>query len=88
VSQHIMHRRLLRGHELRWYGRDIGLPLAACLAVAGLARVLLPETDSRLALFGWLALIIALCYAVAGATLPWIRTKGSSMFLRSMRLAA
>ena len=35
VLMQLMHRRLLRGELLRWYLHDIGLPLAACIVMAG-----------------------------------------------------
>ena len=37
-----MHRRLLVGEKLRWYAIDIGLPLAASVTGALLARIVIP----------------------------------------------
>ncbi len=36
----LMHRRVLRGEQWRWYGRSVLLPLAAALAVTGLCWLL------------------------------------------------
>ena len=38
ISLQIMHRRLLKGEQWRWYAIDVGLPLTAALIVAGLGR--------------------------------------------------
>jgi O-antigen/teichoic acid export membrane protein len=42
ISLQIMHRRLLKGEQWRWYREDVGLPLVSALIVAGLGRWLLP----------------------------------------------
>jgi O-antigen/teichoic acid export membrane protein len=39
ITLQLMHRRLLRGHLGRWLLVDMGAPLAAALAVAGIARL-------------------------------------------------
>jgi O-antigen/teichoic acid export membrane protein len=43
----LMHRRLLRGEKWRWYGADVGLPLAGVIAVVSVARWAFPATTSR-----------------------------------------
>lgn len=64
VVQPIAHSRLLRGELLRWYGRDVGLPLLATLIVAGSARALFSLPETR---FGAGAALVALVLATAGA---------------------
>jgi len=46
ISLQIMHHRLLKGEQWRWYREDVGLPLVATLVVAGLGRWLLPADMS------------------------------------------
>ena len=41
VSLQIMHRRLLKGEQRRWYLEDVGLPLMAALGVVGIGRLLI-----------------------------------------------
>ncbi len=36
----IMHRRILRGEEWRWYFQDVGLPVVVALAATAMARLL------------------------------------------------
>ena len=44
ITPRIIHRRILRGELRRWYLTDIGLPLVAILAVAGIGRLLIQAT--------------------------------------------
>ena len=43
IQLQIMHRRLLKGEQWRWYFEDVGLPLAASFAIIGIGRLLLPN---------------------------------------------
>ena len=40
----IMHRRLLRQEKWRWYWQDVGIPLFACLLVAGFGRLFITRS--------------------------------------------
>lgn len=60
----LIHRRLLRGEQRRWYLRDVGLPAVVAIAVAGIGRLLVPPAG-RLETFGFLAAVyIAVAIAV------------------------
>jgi O-antigen/teichoic acid export membrane protein len=62
----LMHRRLLRGHLGRWLLADVGAPLAAVLAVAGLGRIaIVPEGSYAAVLAGVAA--VSLCTLLAAA---------------------
>ncbi len=43
ISIQIMHRRLLRGEQWRWYFQDVGLPMVATLIVIGIGRLLIHD---------------------------------------------
>ena len=51
----IMHSRLLKGEQWRWYFNDVGVPLLAALSAALLWRLFTPGEMSRLAMFICLA---------------------------------
>ena len=58
----LMHRRILRGEQWRWYGIDVGLPLIAALAAAGSCKWLFDHLGGQeLPRLGVLA-----CLAVSG----------------------
>src|SRR5262249_51124017 len=42
ITLQLMHRRLLRGEQWRWYMQDTGLPLVTVWLVAGIERWFLP----------------------------------------------
>lgn len=41
IQLQIMHRRLLKGEQWRWYFEDVGLPMVATLSVIGVGRLLI-----------------------------------------------
>ena len=53
---HLMHQRLLPTEKWRWYREDIGIPLFAATATAGLCRWLMPEDQGR---FGEFCVLLA-----------------------------
>ena len=60
----VMHRRLLRGEQWRWYFSDLGKPLGVALAVLGSAWLLLPVGIgdwSKLAVIAVAGLIAQAC---------------------------
>ncbi|MCL0034117.1 oligosaccharide flippase family protein [Thermodesulfovibrionales bacterium] len=65
----IMHSRLLKGEQWRWYLNDVGIPLLASLSTVILWRLFMPDDMSRLAMFIYLAGIsITTLFASAVAT--------------------
>jgi hypothetical protein len=64
----LMHRRILRGEQWRWYGIDVGLPLVAALAAAGGCRWLFDRLQAQdLPRLGVLACLAAAGLVTAGA---------------------
>jgi len=69
----IMHRRLLKGDQWRWYREDVGLPLAAALLVVGMGRWLWPGQLPPVLMLACLALVGTLALAAAALAAPQIR---------------
>lgn len=63
----LMHRRILPGEQWRWYGVDVGLPLAAALGTVGVGRLLIPA--GTLGRGGALLALLAVATATQLATL-------------------
>ncbi len=73
IAIHFMHRRLLPNEKWNWYGKDLGLPLAAAALVAGLFRYFQPEMLSKLAELLWLISVGLITTAAATFAAPEIR---------------
>ncbi|MBE0606169.1 MAG: oligosaccharide flippase family protein [Deltaproteobacteria bacterium] len=71
----LTHRRLLKGEASRWFTKDIGIPLAGSLAIAGIARFIFPalESPSRLIPALLLLLTLLLSALVAAVCTPATR---------------
>ncbi len=59
ISFQIMHSRLLKGEQWRWYLKDVAVPLFAALSVALLWWLFTPPEMSRLAMLIYLAVVSA-----------------------------
>jgi hypothetical protein len=74
----LMHRRVLKGEQGRFYGSDIGAPLAAAVITAGCVRLLIADTTrfepvQLLALLLLAAAVVQLASAMAAAgTRRWM----------------
>jgi hypothetical protein len=83
-----MHRRLLKGELRHWYTVDIGLPFLGALVVAGLARVLLPMSNSLSIVALELGIIFILTLSAAAlatpATREWILSNYRSLQQRDV----
>jgi O-antigen/teichoic acid export membrane protein len=55
VGIQLMHRRLLKGEQWRWYFEDVGLPLAVSLGTALLCLLIMPKGGARIQLLTFLA---------------------------------
>jgi len=69
----IMHSRILRGEQWRWYFEDIGLPLVAALVVTGVAKWLFPADLSQLLLILYLTTVSLASYIAAVMITPQTR---------------
>ncbi len=65
----LMHRRLLKGEQRRWYLSDVLLPGAGAVAV-GLGAKLLPSPSTRLGALVFVAAVYALAASVAALSAP------------------
>jgi hypothetical protein len=65
VGIQLMHRRLLKGEQWRWYLEDVGLPLAVSLGAALFCLALAPTDGPRLQL---LIVLTGVTIFVAGST--------------------
>ncbi len=63
----LTHRRLLIGEVHRWFTKDIGIPLAGSILVAGIARCIFPDVESPSRLMPGLLLLLVFVLTVAGA---------------------
>jgi O-antigen/teichoic acid export membrane protein len=69
----LIHARMDRGEQLRWYLRDITAPAVAAILVLGAGRMLLPEGLHPLGLLAMLAVILVLAVVAAGLAAPELR---------------
>jgi O-antigen/teichoic acid export membrane protein len=74
VVQDFMHRRLLQGELMRWYLLDVGRPLLAAAALAGLCKWLIPFSQTAWSSLANLVLISVATLAAAMVAAPEIRT--------------
>ena len=65
----LTHRRLLVGEASRWFTKDVGIPLAGSLIIAGSARFLFPDFESPSRLISGSLLLLVLLLAVIGAAM-------------------
>jgi O-antigen/teichoic acid export membrane protein len=71
----LTHRRLLKGEAVRWFTKDVGIPLAGSIVIAGVARLIFPafELPSRLIPVSLLLLVFALTTGGAAMCTPATR---------------
>ena len=73
IEIQIMHRRILRGHQWRWYAMDVGIPIAVSVGVIGAARLMLDPAHTA---YAKLAIIVAaggLAVTISASLLPGTR---------------
>jgi O-antigen/teichoic acid export membrane protein len=68
-----MHRRLLISEKWRWYGQDVGLPLAASLIIAGLGRFFMAGQMSQVATALYLGIVSISTLAITAMATPVTR---------------
>lgn len=79
IGIQIMHSRLLKGEQWRWYLNDVAVPLLTAVTVATFWRLLIASEMSKLAMFICLAgvsatVLIATAFATS-VTRQWINQK-------------
>ena len=65
----LTHRRLLKGETFRWFTKDVGIPLAGSLIIAGIARIIFPAFESPSRLVPGSLLLLVFVLTVAGAAM-------------------
>ncbi len=83
LTPHIMHRRLLPGEKIAWYGADVLLPVTACAAVLLVLHQISLEGASRASmvlvlLIYWMLAAMATVLALPRLrerAIPWLRAK-------------
>ncbi|MBN2019726.1 MAG: oligosaccharide flippase family protein [Sedimentisphaerales bacterium] len=70
----VMHLRLLRKEKWRWYLQDVCLPLAVCIIVAGIGRLLLRGSMSQYMTLLYLIIISAFTAGITAILTPVTRT--------------
>lgn len=65
IGVQIMHRRLLKGEQWRWYIEDVGLPLAVSVGAALISLTFVPSSGPRLQL---LIVLTGVTLFIAGST--------------------
>ncbi len=69
----IMHRRILPGEQWNWYVYDVAAPALVAFAIAGLAKLIMPQATSTAITIGCLAGIFGLCALGSGLAAPSTR---------------
>lgn len=79
ISIQIMHSRLLKGEQWRWYFNDVAVPLLSALIIATFWRLLIPSEMSKIAMFICLSCISTTTLLTSAfatrATRQWISQK-------------
>ena len=65
----LTHRRLLKGEAFRWFAKDVGIPFAGSLVIAGVARMFFPVFDSPSRFLPVSLLLLVLVLTAAGAAI-------------------
>ncbi len=73
VTIHLMHRRILKGEQWRWYLVDVGLPLSVSLGASLFCRALAPVTTARFQLLITLGSISLFVIAATALATPVTR---------------
>ncbi len=70
----IMHSKLLTTEKWRWYFQDVGVPLATCVVIAGIGRIVIAGQMPQLTLLLYLTIISALTLGMTAVTTSTTRT--------------
>jgi O-antigen/teichoic acid export membrane protein len=72
----IMHSRLLKKEKLRWYIKDVGIPLVVALVIASFWRLNIPIGISRITILPYLTVVFLTTLwttaVVTSSTRPWV----------------
>lgn len=85
IAVPLMHRRLLRGEEWRWYFQDLAGPLAAAVVSALACRFLIPDGSSKTAEFSALVASAGCVLIATALAAPATRRQLGQIGLRRIR---
>jgi len=83
IVSHLMFRRILCQHKLKWYIQDLLQPVVGAVAVLFLARTLLETPDSNFGKLALVLLIAGLSFTASAFLAPSVRRQ---IFITSNRL--
>lgn len=87
ITVAVMHRRLLRGEEARWYLRDVAVPAVAAAVVTVAARAVFPATLGWLPQVVCIGVVLACALGAAALAAPATRHTAEGLALRFGRVA-
>jgi O-antigen/teichoic acid export membrane protein len=73
IAIQVMHRRLLKDEQWRWYFEDVGLPLIASLSVIGTGRLLIQGSNSLPIMLVELMIVFGLALTSTALAAPQTR---------------
>ncbi len=82
ISFQVMHSRLLKGEQWRWYTQDVGLPLLAALIIVTCSSALFPQGMTAFVTLLYLGATWFLAATAAALTAPHAVALLSQWFLR------
>lgn len=65
----LTHRQLLKGETFRWFTKDVGIPLAGSLIIAGTSRLILPDLVSSSPFSPMLFLMLVFMFTIVGVSI-------------------
>jgi hypothetical protein len=74
IEVQVMHRRLLRGAQWRWYMIDIATPVLISVIILGIARLLVTATTRPIPALAAIAGAGILAFGLSALALPIART--------------
>jgi hypothetical protein len=73
IGIQIMHSRLLKGEQWRWYWQDVTLPASVALALTFIAQLVIPQGLQTFMLISVLLFILGLSSLAAALAAPAVR---------------
>jgi O-antigen/teichoic acid export membrane protein len=80
TSIQMMHRRILKGEQWKWYFEDLALPFVVAISVAGIGKILLPVGGTRFETIITILTISAITFLFTAFS-----TKATRHYLRNFR---
>ncbi len=87
ISVQVMHTRLLKGEQLKWYFSDIGLPAVAAFSISFVCYLIVPKEGSFLLMAASLGASLGITIVITGLSMSSTRDISKVVFskLKSLR---